>query len=41
MSFTYYEIISDKISSLIRDIYRKNMAGLFVKTKKELEFTRK
>ena len=34
VSFAYYKIISDKISSLIRDIYRENIVGIFVKAKK-------
>ena len=40
ISFAYHEIILDKISSLIRDIYRENLTGLFVKAKKELKLAR-
>ena len=40
VSFVYYKIISDKISSLIRDIYRENIVGVFVEAKKKLKFTR-
>ena len=38
--FIYYKIILDKVSSLIRDIYRENLIGLFVKVKEELELAR-
>ena len=40
ISFAYYKVISDKISSLIRDIYRENIVEVFVKTKKKLRLTR-
>ena len=40
ISFTYYEVISDKISSLIRDIYRENIIRIFVEAEKKLKFTR-
>ena len=40
VSFSYYKIISDKISSLIRNIYRKNMVGIFAEAKKKLRLTR-
>ena len=40
VSFAYYRIISDKISSLIRDIYRENMAEVFVEAKEELKLIR-
>ena len=40
VSFAYHRVISDKILSLIRDIYRENMVGIFVKTKKELKLIR-
>ena len=40
ISFAYYEIILDKISSLIRDICRELLIRLFVEIKKELKFIR-
>ena len=40
ISFAYYRVISDKISSLIRDIYRKNIIGIFAEAKKELRLIR-
>ena len=41
ISFAYYKIISDKVSSLVRDICRENIIRLFVKVKKKLKLTRK
>ena len=40
ISFAYYRIISDRISSLIRDIYRKNIVRIFVEVKEELKLIR-
>ena len=40
VSFVYCEVISDKISSLIRNIYRKNIVGIFVEAKKKLKLAR-
>ena len=40
ISFAYYGIISDKISSLIRDIYRENLVRLFAEIKKKLKLAR-
>ena len=40
VSFAYYKVISDKISSLIRDIYRENIIEVFEETKKELRLIR-
>ena len=40
VSFAHYKVISDKISSLMRDIYRKNMVGIFAEIKKKLKLTR-
>ena len=39
ISFAHHEIISGKISSLIRDIYQELLAGPFAKAKKKLKFT--
>ena len=41
ISFAHHKVISDKISSLIRDICRENIIGLFLKVEKELELIRK
>ena len=40
ISFAYQKVISDKISSLIRDICRENMIKIFVKAEKEIKFIR-
>ena len=40
ISFAYQKVISDKISSLIRDIYRKNIIEIFVEVEEELKLTR-
>ena len=40
ISFTYHEVISDKISSLIRDIYRKKLVRLFAEIKEKLKLAR-
>ena len=40
VSFFYYGVISDKISSLVRNICRKNMIGIFVEAKKKLKLAR-
>ena len=40
VSFAYYRIISDRISSLMRDICRENMVRIFVEIKEELRFVR-
>ena len=40
VNFAYHRVISDKISSLMRDIYRKNIVKIFVKTKEKLRLTR-
>ena len=40
ISFAYYGIISDKISSLMRNIYRKLLVRLFAEIKKKLKFVR-
>ena len=40
VNFAYYRIISDKVLSLIRDIYRKNMIRIFVEAKEKLRLTR-
>ena len=39
ISFVYHGVILDKISSLIRDICRELLVGLFVEVKKELKLT--
>ena len=40
VSFAYYGVISDRISSLVRDICRENMAGVFAEAKEELRLAR-
>ena len=40
ISFAHQKVISDRISSLMRDICRENMIKIFVKAEKEIKFTR-
>ena len=40
INFAYQKVISDRISSLIRDIYRENIVRVFVKTEKKIKFIR-
>ena len=40
INFAYYKVISNKISSLIRDICRENIVRIFVETKKKLRLAR-
>ena len=40
VGFAHHKIISNKISSLMRNIYRKNIAEIFAEIKKKLKLTR-